>query len=138
MSIETIEKEESRRRIISLGWKIRGRKLIRNKLYLRNIFDAKVVYSRDVTREREKEGEENDGSWRKWISCVFLKMLSLFEHAPINALLFNYRHSFERITARGKGKRLPCSYVFQLYYVREGTWRKFVEERQSVNMKLSK
>lgn len=48
-------------------------------------------------REREKE-RGNGGSWRKWISCVFLKMLSLFEHAPINALLSNYRHSFERIT----------------------------------------
>ena len=68
---------------------------------LRNIFDAKLVW-REREREREREKERgNGGSWRKWISCVFLKMLSLFEHAPINALLSNYRHSGLQLEEKG-------------------------------------
>ena len=42
---------------------------------------------------------------------VFLKMLSLFEHAPISAIFSNYWHSLPlRViihTRGGKGKRLP-------------------------------
>lgn len=32
---------------------------------------------------------------------MFLKMLSLFEHAPINALLSNYRHSGLQLEEKG-------------------------------------